>query len=220
MVLENWENGWLKASRKSKQLICTLYTSTLQEAFGECKPDDCQMVCSVLSTVVLAAYPISVFTIATLLGFDLEDVLLCSKLAEPLLILHKDGPVQPFHKFFAAFLTDPELCKDNNFYLSPPIHHEGLLIGCLKLMNNGLKEKMGEFTGALEYACASWDKHLAGTTPMANNVSKITKHLHPFLEQYLLSCKEAHHCQGHSTQCSQCDKCLFCGQTSPTSHCQ
>ena len=27
-------------------------------------------------------------------------------------------------------------------------------------------------------------------------------------------------CQGHSTQCSQCDKCLFCGQTSPTSHCQ
>ena len=28
------------------------------------------------------------------------------------------------------------------------------------------------------------------------------------------------HCQGHSTQCSQRDKCLFCGQTSPTSHCQ
>ena len=27
-------------------------------------------------------------------------------------------------------------------------------------------------------------------------------------------------CQGHSTQCSQRDKCLFCGQTSPTSHCQ
>ena len=27
-------------------------------------------------------------------------------------------------------------------------------------------------------------------------------------------------CQGHSTQCSQHDKCLFCGQTSPTSHCQ
>ena len=27
-------------------------------------------------------------------------------------------------------------------------------------------------------------------------------------------------CQGHSTQCSLRDKCLFCGQTSPTSHCQ
>ena len=27
-------------------------------------------------------------------------------------------------------------------------------------------------------------------------------------------------CQGHSTQCSQRDECLFCGQTSPTSHCQ
>ena len=27
-------------------------------------------------------------------------------------------------------------------------------------------------------------------------------------------------CQGHSTQCSQHDECLFCGQTSPTSHCQ
>ena len=30
----------------------------------------------------------------------------------------------------------------------------------------------------------------------------------------------SHICQGHSTQCSQRDKCLFCGQTSPTSHCQ
>ena len=28
------------------------------------------------------------------------------------------------------------------------------------------------------------------------------------------------HCQGHSTQCSQRDKCLFFGQTSTTSHCQ
>ena len=27
-------------------------------------------------------------------------------------------------------------------------------------------------------------------------------------------------CQGHSTQCSQRDECLFCGQTSLTSHCQ
>ena len=34
------------------------------------------------------------------------------------------------------------------------------------------------------------------------------------------SSKEESSCQGHSTQCSQCDKCLFCGQTSPTSHCQ
>ena len=32
--------------------------------------------------------------------------------------------------------------------------------------------------------------------------------------------EEQEHCQGHSTQCSQRDKCLFCGQTSPTSHCQ
>ena len=30
---------------------------------------------------------------------------------------------------------------------------------------------------------------------------------------------QGQHCQGHSTQCSQCDECLFRGQNSPTSHC-
>ena len=40
---------------------------------------------------------------------------------------------------------------------------------------------------------------------------------HPFLYSTL---PQSNQCQGHSTQCSQHDECLFCGQTSPTSHCQ
>ena len=194
-LLEQRENWWLKASKKSERSICTLYTSTLQEAFSDCKPDDYQTVRSVLGAVVLAARPISPSTIATLLGFDLEDVLLCLKSIEPLLILHEgnNGPVQPFHKSLGTFLTDPELCEDEKFHVSPPILHEDLLIGCLKLVNSGLKEKMGGFSGALKYARASWDIHLSGTTPTGKNVSKITEHLHPFLEHHLLSCKKARH---------------------------
>ena len=175
---------------EKEKSICALYMSVLQDAFGDWKPGDDQKVRSVLGVIALAERFLSPSAIATLLGFDREHVLLCLKSAEPLLFLHEDSPVKPLHKSFAVFLTDQNLCKDEKFYVSPPIHHEELLIGCLKLMNNGLKENMCEFSCAFEYAWASWDTHLAGTTE-TQNVSNIIEHLHPFLEQNILNCQKA-----------------------------
>ena len=173
-LLEKQENRWFKESKKSEDSICTLYTSTLQEAFSDCKPDDYQTVRSVLGAVVLAERPISPSTIATLLELDLEDVLLCLKSIEPLLILHEGNnrPVQPFHKSLGTFLTDPELCEDEKFWVYPPAHHKDLLIGCLRLMVNGFVRKHpgtttdpGANGDCLTYARESWHTHLAGSMP-------------------------------------------------------
>ena len=190
-LLKQKEDEFLKinARARGENSICALYMSVLQDAFGDYKPGDGQKVRSVLGAVALAEKSLSPSAIATLLGFDREHVLLCLKSAESL-ILHEDSLVKPLHKSFVTFLTDSTLCEDKKFYVSPPIHHEDLLIGCLKLMNNWPKENLGEFSGALEYACASWHIHLAGTT----ETEKITEHLHPFLEQNFPNCQKA--CRG------------------------
>jgi len=52
----------------------SLYTSILQEAFGDDYPEDDPKVRSVLGAIVLAANPLSPSAIATLLGFDVEEV--------------------------------------------------------------------------------------------------------------------------------------------------
>jgi hypothetical protein len=52
----------------------SLYTSILQEAFGDNYPEDDSKVRSVLGAVILAANPLSPSAIATLLGFDVEEV--------------------------------------------------------------------------------------------------------------------------------------------------
>ena len=180
----------------------SLYTSIFQEAFGDGYPRDDPKVRSVLGAVVLAANPLSPSAIATLLGFDIEEVSPILSSAHSLLILHKDNdhPVRPFHKSFPDFIIDPSRCANPRFRVYPPDQHTELLIGCLGLMNQGLERNMCKLPDgvlnsevndlkertkqyihlALEYACRSWHKHLVDTTPA--HEPEITSVLHRFLE--------------------------------------
>ena len=109
----------------------------------------------------------------------------------------KYHPVQPFHPSFPTFLTNQDLCTDKDFHVSPPTLHKQLLVRCLKLMNEKLVENStvtnsGVNKGAkkhadaaLEYACMSWHKHLAGTIPSVEDLSEITDHLYLFLREKL-----------------------------------
>ena len=184
-----------------------LYTSILQEAFGDDLEDD-PKTRSVLGAVVLAANPLSASAIAALLGFDAEDVLPLLSSVSSLLILGEDinRPVQPFHKSFPDFVTDPVRCSDERFYISPPDHHLELLIGCLDLMNrtlekdmcrlpdavvnsdvNDLKEKTEKHIDlALRYACLSWHTHLSDADATPADAPTITHTLHQFLETKFL----------------------------------
>jgi len=187
----------------------SLYTSILQEAFGDDKPEYDAKTRSVLSAVVLATNPLSPFAIATLLGFDTEDVPPILSSVNSLLILQEDVnyPVRPFHKSFPDFVTDPTRCTDRRFHIYPPDHHLQLLIGCLGLMNRTLEKNMCKLPDAvansdvsdlkerikryidpaLQYACMSWHLHLvdADTTPV--NAPVIAPTLRQFLETRFLS---------------------------------
>jgi len=180
----------------------SLYTSILQEAFGDGYPEDDPKVRSVLGAVVLAVNPLSPSAIATLLGFDIEEVSPILSSVHSLLSLHEDvdHPVRPFHKSFPDFIVDPARCANSRFRVCPPDQHNELLIGCLELMNrslqpnicklpdsvlnsevNDLKKRTKQYIHrALEYACRSWHKHIVDTTPAHG--PEITSVLHRFLE--------------------------------------
>ena len=190
-----------------------LYTSILQEAFGDDGPEYDAKTRSVLSAVVLAINPLSPSAIATLLGFDTEDVPPILSSVNSLLILQEDAnhPVRPFHKSFPDFITDPNRCTNQRFHISPPDHHLQLLINCLGLMNRTLEKNMcGLPDGvansdvsdleerteryidpALQYACMSWHIHLVGVDTTPANAPVITPSLHQFLEEKFLFWLEA-----------------------------
>ena len=183
----------------------SLYMSIFQKCFRKNKPRDDAMVRSILSTVVLVANPLSVSAIATLKGFRYGQVQHLLELIQSLLILPKDPnqPVQPFHKSFPDFITDPTRCSDPRFHISPEYHAE-LVLCCLKLMSKSLKKNMcliPDYTfnsevndllkriedsgirGAPEYACKSWYKHL---TAIKHHATDIVSGLHYFLEEQFL----------------------------------
>ena len=186
----------------------SLYTSILQEAFGDDKPEDDAKTRSVLGAVILATNPLSPSSIAMLLGLDAEDIPPLLSSVNSLLILQEDPdhPVRPFHKSFPDFITNPTRCTNPRFYISPLDHHSRLLVHCLNLMNQMLEKNMCKLPDAvansdvsdlkersekhinpaLRYACMLWHIHLAGVHMVPSPTSMIILTLHQFLERKFL----------------------------------
>ena len=194
-----------KVELKVYSSLNSLYTSIFQEAFRGNDGEDDAMVRSVLSAVVLVRNPLPPSTIAPLMGFDCDEVLPILESIQSLLALHEDidHPIQPFHKSFPDFITDPARCNDTRFYISPDYQVE-LLLRCLEFMNKSLKKNMcsipdyalnsevedlpkrveeSEICGALEYACRSWHAHLIMTK---HRTADVVSALRCFLEQKFL----------------------------------
>jgi hypothetical protein len=197
-----WEG---KTKFKANATLNSLYTSILQDIFGDDYPEDDPKVRSVLGAVILAMNPLSPSTIAIILGLDTEDVFPILSSAHSLLILQEDinHPVQPFHKSFPDFIVDPARCNNQRFCVYPPDHHTELLVGCLQIMNQRLKQNMCKLPDgvvnsevdnlqerteqyinhSLRYACTSWHKHLV---EIPAHTLKIIPILHQFLERKFL----------------------------------
>jgi hypothetical protein len=198
---------------KTGTTLDLLYTSILQKAFGDKDdPDNDPRVRSVLGAMLLAANPISPSTIATLLDLNVRDVSPLLSSAESLLNLRgSDLPVQPFHKSFPDFISDPDRCTDRRFYIYSPQHHSQLLINCLDLMTRTLEKNMCKLPDgaansdvkdlkdrtkqyidpALQYACGSWHTHLLGGHAVSAHSPEITLALHGFLKTRFLNWLEA-----------------------------
>ena len=190
-----------KVKLRAYTSLDSLYTSIFQAAFLENDVDDDAMVRSVLSAVVLTTSPLSRSAIATLMRFRCHQVLRLLESIQSLLVLPNDPkhPVQPFHKSFSDFITDPTRCTDPRFRISPD-HHTELALRCLALMGESLRKNMcsipnyalnsevedllkriedSGIRGALEYACRSWYKHLVVTN---HRTSDVFSALRNFLE--------------------------------------
>ena len=199
-----------KAELRVYASLDSLYTSILREAFCKNGEEDNAVVRSILSAMALITNPISPSAIATLMNFECDEVLLLLESVQSLLALHEDidHPIQPFHKSFSDFITDPARCTDLRFYISPDYHTE-LAIRCLKLMGKSLKRNMcllPDYTlnseladlqerikecgirGALEYACRSWHTHLQTKT---DRIADVIPALRCFLDGKFLFWLEA-----------------------------
>ena len=192
-----------KTKFKANTTLDSLYTSILQEAFGDDDPENDSRIRSVLGAVVLATNPLSPSAIAALLGFESGEVFPILSSVQSLLVLQEgiDQPVRPFHKSFSDFVVDPARCANTRFRVYPPDHHAELLLGCLETMNRELEQNMCKLPDgvlnsevidlrertnkhigqALGYACRSWHKHLFGAIPAC-----ITPILRRFLKEKFL----------------------------------
>ena len=199
-----------KTKFKANTTLDSLYTSILQEAFGDDDdPDNDPKVRSVLGAMVLVTNPLSPSAIARLLDFEVEEVSPLLLSIHSLLIIQEDvdHPVRPFHKSFPDFITDPNRCTNPRFHVSPPDHHLEVSIACFNLMDRTLKKNLCKLPDgvansdvrdlkerirryiepALRYACRSWHTHLAGAHPASINTPEVTSALHRFLERQFLS---------------------------------
>ena len=203
-LMQSPESSVLEGKTKFKvnSTLDSLYTSILQDAFGDDDPENDSRIRSVLGAVILATNPLSPSTIAALLDLDTEDVIPLLSSVHSLLLLQDDidHPVRPFHKSFPDFITDPARCANPRFRVYPADQHTELCVGCLGLMNRGLernmcklpdgvtnsevadlKERAEEYIDKpLQYACRSWHKHLVDTMPV--RTPNVVPVLYRFLE--------------------------------------
>jgi hypothetical protein len=173
-----------RTAEEGKSGIDDLYTQLLEEAFCNICVDDKEFYHhfrSVVGSVLLVFNPLQMKTFSTLLKTSKFPTTLRSLHSVFLVPKNSTGPVRVFHKSFPDFLTDPERCKDERFFINPSVHHQEVLLSCLNLMKERLKrnicglddfvslKKVNDLSAcqkahigdALEYACRFWTRHLA-----------------------------------------------------------
>ena len=171
-----------------------LYTEVLQQAFLDIQPDDGDFYShfrSVVGAVMLIFNPLSIPALSTLLGAS--DVSTSLRSLHSLLVIPTNkfdiAPLSVLHKSFPDFLTDPQRCTDERFFIDPSIHHRNIMLSCLRLMKGKLKKNICQLDDfctlsevedlpvqrnayigdALEYACCFWASHLTKTVGYSND---------------------------------------------------
>jgi hypothetical protein len=165
---------------------------------------------SVVGAVLLVFNPLSIKTLSNLL----RNCYTPSGMSKALHALHSlllvpestEDPVCAFHKSFPDFLTDPQRCTDEQFFVNPSVHHTELLLSCLALMKGGLKKNICHLDDhtilsevedlsthlkvhigdALEYACQFWANHLSRIPSKDSETNDVLEAIGEFFANRLL----------------------------------
>ncbi|KAK3299885.1 WD40-repeat-containing domain protein [Chaetomium fimeti] len=162
-----------------------IYTDVIRDSIRkdynyEEKAEICIILREVLGSIVVLAAPLSMLSLASLLGMPLSDI------KETLLDLHTifhipsqpTWPIRLHHPTFRDFLLDEERCGDLDFSVNEKQAHRDLAEGCLRVMSKMLKRDICELGSPgtlvkdvdaervrrhipdhLQYACLYWVQH-------------------------------------------------------------
>jgi hypothetical protein len=190
--------------------INLLYTQVLEQVVDDVGDVDTKEFCShfrtVVGAVLLVFNPLSVKALSDLLGVPGTSTILHPLHSLLLIPDSTEDPVQIYHKSFPDFLTDPMLCKDQQFFVDPTFHHAELLLSCLSLMRERLRKNIcnlddhavlsavkylsarrKDYIGdALEYACHFWTKHLLRIPSYSSRFEEILIGIDKFFTTCLL----------------------------------
>ena len=212
-------------THEGKSGIDLLYTQVLEQAFHDADSDAQELYSRfrlVVGAVLLVFNPLSRKTLSELLKKCNKP----SRISNALRSLHSlllvpdngDDPISPFHKSFPDFLTDPTRCKDERFFIDPPVHHINILFSCLELMKERLRKnicdlkdypsalsdsedlpdrKKTRIGDALEYACRFWTKHLSEIRSSGPHVERVKAAIEEFFTIHLLFWIEVLSLTGH-----------------------
>jgi hypothetical protein len=188
--------------REGRSGVDQLYIKVLEQAFHTTHADDNQLYSRfrfVVGTALLIFNPLSVNGLLELLKgshLSLGVPSIMRPLHSVLLIPdNKEDPIQIFHKSFPDFLTDPERCKDERFFINPSVYHQEILLSCLALMQERLKRNIcglddfisldeveelpahrrSHIGDALGYACQFWARHLVEIPSSGHDVGEVHK---------------------------------------------
>ena len=212
-------------AHEGKSGINHLYAQVLEQAFCDEDSDDVQEVYSrfrlVVGAVLLVFNPLSRKTLSELL----KKCNTPSRISNALRSLHsvllipdsEAYPIRTVHKSFPDFLTDPRRCKDERFFIDPPVYHIDILFSCLDLMKERLRKNICGLNGctplgdvkdlpdrkkarigdALEYACRFWTKHLLEIRSGGPHVEQVKAAMDEFFTAHLLFWIEVLSLTGH-----------------------
>jgi hypothetical protein len=198
---------------EGKSGVDQLYIRVLKEAFRNAYANNNQLYTrfrSVVGTVLLVFNPLSVNGLSELLKkfHPSSGVPSIMRSLHSVLLVpdNKDDPIHVFHKSFPDFITDPERCEDERFFINPSVHHQEILLSCLGLMEKlkrnicGLDDytPLGEaedlltrqkthIGDALGYACCFWTRHLV-EIPISDQdvVGEVWKAIDKFFTRHFL----------------------------------
>ena len=204
----------LQSTTEEGRGINPLYTQILEQAVDDVDPSDkdkeevYSCFRTIIGAVLLVFNPLSKRAFSELLGLPNLDLQTAFNPLHSLLLIPEspEEPIQAFHKSFPDFITDPERCKGQWFFVDPEVHHAKIFLSCLGLMRERLKRnicnlddfvdlseindisgcKKEKIGGALEYACHFWSKRLLGIPRNSPHVGEVQKAMVGFFTTSLL----------------------------------
>jgi hypothetical protein len=189
-----------------------LYIKVLEQVFHRTHKDNNQLYSrfqSVVGAVLLLFNPFSVNGLSELLkkSHSSSSILSIMRSLHSVLLVpdNKEDPIRIFHKSFPDFLTDPQQCEDQRFFINPSIHHQAILLSCLDLMQERLKrnicgldvfvslDKVEDLPAlqkayigdALGYACQFWTRHLLEIPGSSSDIEEVHNAINRFFTTQL-----------------------------------